>query len=105
MEQFPIFVKYFALSCIPFCQKSKYKNPLKKKYPNDFEEPRWDNRHFFTQEKVLINTIKRQAWGQRITVGVDRKGIYVAHNFNIIALREDNNIPGLTHEVIAAVLA
>jgi hypothetical protein len=82
-----------------------HKNPLKKKYPNDFEKPRWSNRHYFTREKVLINALHNLAWGQRITVGIDRKGVFVAHNFNIVAMHEDNNIPGLTHEVIAAVLA
>ena len=82
-----------------------YKNPLEAVYPNDFEEPRYFNRKYFPQEKVLLNALANNSrWEKKVKVTIDRRGIYVSHNFFIVVLRDDSILPYLTLEVIAAVL-
>ena len=81
-----------------------YSGGLPATYPNDFENPRIQNRQLFTQQKVVINTLINASWGQRIKAAIDRRGVYLSDNFRVIALLSNNKYPQITDEVIVAIL-
>lgn len=73
-------------------------------YPNDLEEPRYDDRDIFEENKVLLSSLTDPSWGKRIKVAIERNGYYVSDSFWAIAPRPDIQNTHITVEVLAAVI-
>jgi hypothetical protein len=79
-----------------------YHNPRTLIYPNEFEEPRIDNRQILAGKKVLINALPSSSWGKRVKAVIERQGFFVSDNFIVVAPKE--TVSHITLEVVAAVV-
>lgn len=79
-----------------------YHNPRTLIYPNEFEEPRIDNKQILAGEKVLINALANPSWGKRVKAVIERNGVFISNNFNVLAPKETGS--SITLEVVAAVV-
>lgn len=79
-----------------------YKDIQNLTYPNDFIWPRENRRSILSGEKVLINALANPSWGKRVTAVIERKGVFVSHNFIVLVPNGGN--PHITLEVLAAVV-
>ena len=79
-----------------------YHNPQTLIYPNEFEEPRIDKKQILSGEKVLINALANSSWGKRVKAVIERNGVFISNNFNVLAPKETGS--PITVEVVAAVV-
>lgn len=82
-----------------------YDSAVRKRYPDEFEEPRLQFRALLGGPKVVINSTTNPSWGKRLTAAVERKGYYVSDKFWGMVPSEAGSRAGLTLEAIAAVLS
>lgn len=87
-----------------------YGQTYKLTYPNDFEEPRKSKdpkkskEVFLDSKKIVLNANANPTWGKRIKVVIERKGYHVSNRFVIVVPKSTPEIPGLSHEALAAIL-
>jgi hypothetical protein len=79
-----------------------YHNPQTRIYPNEFEEPRIDNKRILADQKVLVNALANPSWGKRVKAVIDRIGYFFSDSFNVLVPRESHT--DVTLEVLAAVI-
>jgi hypothetical protein len=71
-------------------------------YPNEVEEPRYEDRDLFEAPKVLLVSDPNPSWGKRVKVAIDRRGAFASESFFVIGPRQEP--PAVSPEVIAAVI-
>jgi hypothetical protein len=79
-----------------------YGNVSQVNYPNEVEEPRYENRDLFEGPKVLLVSDPNPSWGKRVKVAIDRRGAFASESFFVIGPRHEP--PVVSPEVIAAVV-
>ncbi|MFA4836296.1 MAG: hypothetical protein WC749_09540, partial [Dehalococcoidia bacterium] len=73
-------------------------------YPDEFRWPRLKNRGQLEGQKIILTANANPSWGQRVKVGIERRGYYVSDNFIVVAPTGVGEMRYLTLEAIAAVL-
>jgi hypothetical protein len=72
------------------------------RYPNEVEEPRYEDRDLFEGPKVLLVSDPNPSWGKRLKVAIERRGYFASASFYVLGPLRD--APIVSPEVIAAVV-
>jgi hypothetical protein len=80
----------------------EYRKASQVRYPNEVEEPRYEDRDLFEGPKVLLVSDPNPSWGKRVKVAIDRRGAFASESFFVIGPRQEP--PLVSPEVIAAVV-
>ena len=79
-----------------------YKNMIRIRYPNELEEPRFEDRDIFEHPKAILVSAPDPSWGKRVKVAIERRGCFVSESFFVIGSRRIS--PIIEPEVLAAVV-
>ena len=91
-----------ASETIPSELVISYKDVGRVMYPNEVEEPRFEDRDLFSVPKVLLVSDPNPSWGKRLKVAIERRGYLASESFFVIGPRSDNS--AITPEILAAVI-